>query len=63
MCGVPLLNRICRECYSDPQAVYDTLKQRGMDLLVTAGMHFLSDVLAGSALGVVLAYLAFRLLA
>jgi predicted metal-dependent phosphoesterase TrpH len=28
-----MLNRICRECYSDPQAVYETLKQRGMDLV------------------------------
>jgi undecaprenyl-diphosphatase len=30
---------------------------------IVLGMHFLSDVLAGSALGVVLGYLAFRLLA
>src|SRR5437763_15557333 len=33
MCGVPLLSRICRESYNDPQAVYETLKQRGMDLV------------------------------
>jgi predicted metal-dependent phosphoesterase TrpH len=33
MCTVPLLNRICRESYSDPQPVYETLKQRGMDLV------------------------------
>jgi predicted metal-dependent phosphoesterase TrpH len=33
MCGVPLLKRICRESYNDPQAVYETLKQRGMDLV------------------------------
>ena len=33
MCTVPLLNRICRESYSDPEAVCQTLKERGMDLL------------------------------
>ncbi len=33
MCTIPLINRVCRECYSDPAAVYDTLKQRGMDLV------------------------------
>jgi predicted metal-dependent phosphoesterase TrpH len=33
MCTVPLLNRICRESYSDPRAAYETLKQRGMDLV------------------------------
>jgi predicted metal-dependent phosphoesterase TrpH len=33
MCTVPLLNRICRESYSAPQEVYETLKRRGMDLV------------------------------
>jgi predicted metal-dependent phosphoesterase TrpH len=33
MCTVPVLNRICRESYNEPQAVYDTLKRRGMDLV------------------------------
>jgi predicted metal-dependent phosphoesterase TrpH len=33
MCTVPLLNRICRESYNDPREVYETLKQRGMDLV------------------------------
>lgn len=33
MCTVPLLNRICRESYNDPHAVYSLLKQRGMDLV------------------------------
>src|SRR6202050_1017255 len=33
MCTVPVLNRICRECYSDPEEVYETLKGRGMELL------------------------------
>jgi len=33
MCTVPLLNRVCRESYSEPQAVFQTLKQRGMDLI------------------------------
>lgn len=33
LCTIPLLNRICRESYSDPEAVYRTLKRRGMDLV------------------------------
>jgi len=33
MCGVPLLNRLCREGYNDPPEVYETLQQRGMDLV------------------------------
>jgi predicted metal-dependent phosphoesterase TrpH len=33
LCTIPLLNRICRESYSDPEAVYQTLKRRGMDLV------------------------------
>ena len=33
MCNIPLFTRICRECYSDPEAVYQTLKRRGMDLV------------------------------
>jgi predicted metal-dependent phosphoesterase TrpH len=33
MCTVPLLKRICRESYNDPQAVYSTLKRKGMDLV------------------------------
>jgi len=33
MCNVPLFSRFCRECYSDPEAVYQTLKRRGMDLV------------------------------
>ena len=33
MCNIPLLNRICRESYNDPEAVYQTLKRRGMDLV------------------------------
>lgn len=33
MCTVPVLNRICRECYSDPEEVYETLKRRGMQLV------------------------------
>ncbi len=30
---MPFLNRFSRESYSDPQAVYETLKMRGMDLI------------------------------
>jgi len=33
MCTVPLFNRICRESYSDPLAVYTALKERGMNLI------------------------------
>jgi predicted metal-dependent phosphoesterase TrpH len=33
MCTVPLLDRICRESYNDPHALYQTLKRRGMDLV------------------------------
>jgi predicted metal-dependent phosphoesterase TrpH len=33
MCTIPLLNRVSRESYSDPEAVYQTLKRRGMDLV------------------------------
>jgi predicted metal-dependent phosphoesterase TrpH len=33
MCTVPVLDRICRESYNDPEEVYETLKGRGMDLV------------------------------
>lgn len=33
MSSVPVLNRFCRECYSDPVLVYSALKERGMDLV------------------------------
>ena len=33
MCTVPLARRFCRESYNDPLALYETLKQRGMDLV------------------------------
>jgi predicted metal-dependent phosphoesterase TrpH len=33
MCTLPLLKHFCRECYSEPQAVYETLKGLGMDLV------------------------------
>lgn len=32
-CNIPLLKRICRESYNDPEEVYRSLKQRGMDLV------------------------------
>ncbi len=38
MCTLPLLNAICRECYSEPEAVYQTLRRAGMDL-VTVSDH------------------------
>jgi|SRR5579863_180635 len=33
MATVPVLNRWCRESYSDPQALYDRLKRQGMTLV------------------------------
>lgn len=47
MCTVPVLNRVCRESYSQPHDVYETLKRRGMDL-VTVTDHDSID--AGDAL-------------
>lgn len=38
MCTLPLLKAICRECYSEPEAVYRTLRRAGMDL-VTVSDH------------------------
>ena len=38
MCTLPLLNALCRECYSEPEAVYQTLRRGGMDL-VTVSDH------------------------
>src|SRR6202047_1989340 len=32
-CHIPLLKRICRESHNDPEAVYQALKRRGMDLV------------------------------
>jgi predicted metal-dependent phosphoesterase TrpH len=47
MCTLPLLKAICRECYSEPEAVYQTLRGKGMDL-VTVSDHDSID--AGEAL-------------
>jgi len=33
MCTIPLLSRSCRESYNDPDAVYEILKRRGMNLV------------------------------
>ena len=33
MCNIPGFHRFCRESYNDPEAVYETLKRRGMDLV------------------------------
>jgi predicted metal-dependent phosphoesterase TrpH len=38
MCTMPLLKSICRECYSQPEEVYETLRRGGMDL-VTVSDH------------------------
>lgn len=47
MCTVPVVSSFCRECYSEPQAVYETLRRAGMDL-VTVTDHDSID--AASAL-------------
>jgi predicted metal-dependent phosphoesterase TrpH len=33
MCNIPGFHRFCRESYNEPDAVYETLKRRGMDLV------------------------------
>jgi len=33
MCTIPVLNRVCLESYNEPQALYERLKERGMDLV------------------------------
>jgi predicted metal-dependent phosphoesterase TrpH len=33
MCNIPGFQRLCRESYNEPEAVYQTLKRRGMDLV------------------------------
>jgi predicted metal-dependent phosphoesterase TrpH len=33
MCNIPGFHRLCRESYNEPEAVYQTLKRRGMDLV------------------------------
>jgi predicted metal-dependent phosphoesterase TrpH len=33
MCTIPVLKRICRECYTTPEQAYQTLKRRGMQLV------------------------------
>jgi predicted metal-dependent phosphoesterase TrpH len=38
MCTLPVLKAVVRECYSPPEAVYDELKHKGMDL-VTVSDH------------------------
>ena len=43
-CTVPLLNRICRESYNRPDALYDTLKRRGMDLVTVTDHDSIDSV-------------------
>jgi predicted metal-dependent phosphoesterase TrpH len=43
MCTVPGLTRVCKESYNEPRALYERLKQRGMDL-VTVTDHDSIDV-------------------
>jgi predicted metal-dependent phosphoesterase TrpH len=33
MCNIPGFHRLCRESYNDPEAMYQILKRRGMDLV------------------------------
>jgi len=48
MCTLPLLKAICRECYSEPEAVFQTLRRQGMDL-ITVSDH--DSIAAAEALG------------
>jgi predicted metal-dependent phosphoesterase TrpH len=47
MATVPVLRRFCRECYSPPEALYEKLKQQGLDL-VTVTDH--DSIEAGESL-------------
>src|SRR5215218_4433435 len=47
MCTIPVARKFCRECYSDPEAVYQRLKAMGMHL-VTITDH--DSIGAGEAL-------------
>src|SRR5882724_10112102 len=33
MCTIPVLSRFCLESYNEPEALYQRLKQRGMDIV------------------------------
>lgn len=44
MCTVPVLNRVCRESYNDPDEVYETLKRRGMDLVTVTDHDSIGSV-------------------
>lgn len=44
-CDTPVLSRLCRECYTDPEMLHALLRRRGMDL-VTITDH---DSIAGAA--------------
>jgi predicted metal-dependent phosphoesterase TrpH len=44
MCTVPLFDRICRESYSDPEEVYETLKRRGMELVTVTDHDSIDSV-------------------
>jgi len=48
MATVPVLNRLCRECYNPPEALYEKLKCQGFDL-VTVTDH--DSIAAGESLG------------
>jgi predicted metal-dependent phosphoesterase TrpH len=44
MCTLPLLRRVCRESYTDPESLYDTLKRRGMDLVTVTDHDSIGSV-------------------
>src|SRR5579884_873431 len=44
MCTVPVLNRVCRESYNDPDEVYETLKRRGMGLVTVTDHDSIDSV-------------------
>ncbi len=44
MCTVPVMNRVCRESYSEPQPLYEALKGRGMDLVTVTDHDSIDSV-------------------
>ncbi len=44
MCTVPVLNRVCRECYSEAEEVYEVLKRRGMQLVTVTDHDSIDSV-------------------
>ncbi len=44
MCTLPFLRHVCRESYTDPETLYETLKRRGMDLVTVTDHDSIGSV-------------------